>query len=212
MGIDLVFVIMAAYGFYFGYTTGLIRVVFFIVAILGGLLIAMLLTPPAARLLQATFETESQALPLFSFFLNCLFLFMIGRILFKMTQENVKSQELGQMAQSIGGFLMSAMFIFLFSVLISFFTAAHAIKPEIARQKSLFYPFLEKIPTSGTELMRTSMPFIDQFYEFMKESIKGGEEQEIKKENLKDLEKVYDEEVDDGEEDILDESETEEGN
>jgi uncharacterized membrane protein required for colicin V production len=194
MGIDLLFIIMAAYGFYFGYAFGLIRVVFFIASLMGAFIVAMYVTPDTAQLIQVTLEVDSAVLPFVAFVITIVGVMLVARIVFKLLEENIKSKQVGQMAQSIGGFLMSGLFIFLFSVLVTFFSAGHVIKPDSARATSFFYKYIEKIPTHGTDLLKAVMPFMDNFSRYMKAALERLETGKKQVNPLDDLKHVYSDE------------------
>jgi len=191
MGIDILFIIMAAYGFYFGYAFGLIKVVFFIASLIGAFIVAMYITPDTAQLIQVTLEVDSAALPFVAFIITIVGVMLVARIVFKLLEENIKNKQVGQVTQSIGGFLMSGLFIFLFSVLVTFFSAAHVIKPDIARATSTFYKYIEKIPTHGTDLLKASMPFVDGFSRYMRAAAERLETGRKKVNPLDDLKHIY---------------------
>jgi uncharacterized membrane protein required for colicin V production len=180
MAIDIMFIIMAAYGFYFGYAYGLIKVVIFLLSLLVALAVSMYITPSTARLIQETLQVESALLPFVAFVISLVGIMLVARIVFKLLEENINNKQLNQMTQGIGGLLMAMFFIFLFSVLVTFFSKAHVIKPDKVRENSFFYAFVEKIPDYGTAVLIQIAPYMEKFVDYMTDALdrleKGEEE------------------------------------
>ncbi len=183
MAIDIIFIIMAAYGFYFGYAYGLIRVVVFLVSLLLALVVSMYVTPSTAQLIQETLQVESTLLPFVAFVISLVGIMLVARIVFKLLEENVNNKQLNQATQGIGGILMAGVFVFLFSVLVTFFSAAHVIKPEQVRKTSFFYGFVEQIPDYGTSILKRIAPYMEQFVDYMSEALRQLEEGEAEPDN-----------------------------
>lgn len=182
MAIDIMFIIMAAYGFYFGYAYGLIRVVIFLLSLGVALGVSMYITPSTAQLIQETLEVESALLPFVAFVISLVGIMLVARIVFKLLEENINNKQLNQVTQGIGGLLMGMVFIFLFSVLVTFFSKAHVIKPEKVRETSFFYTFVEQIPQYGTGILKQVAPYMEKFIDYMSYALdrleKGEEEPE----------------------------------
>jgi hypothetical protein len=66
--IDIFFIVMVAFGFYFGFTFGLMKVVLFVVSLSIAVLTAMVFTPVVSRLIIDTFQVDSAFLPFIAFF------------------------------------------------------------------------------------------------------------------------------------------------
>ncbi len=180
MAIDLMFLIMVSYGFYFGYAYGLIRVVIFVLSLVVAMGVAMYVTPTTTKLLQETLEINSALLPFISFVVTLVGVMLLARILFMMLEENINSKQINKVTQLIGGLLMSAVFTFLFSVLITFFSAASVIKPTI-RENSKFLIYIEKIPVHGTDIIRFVMPFMEGFLDYMRDAFERLEKEQPQK-------------------------------
>lgn len=183
MAIDIMFIIMAAYGFYFGYAYGLIKVVIFLLSLIIALAVSMYITPSTARLIQQTLEVDSALLPFVAFVISLVGIMLVARIVFKLLEENINNKQLNQMTQGIGGLLMSVVFIFLFSVLVTFFSKAHVIKPDNVRKTSFFYAFVEQIPAYGTAVLRQIAPYMEKFVDYMSEALDRLEKGEEKPDN-----------------------------
>ena len=196
MAIDILFIIMASFGFYFGYTYGLIRVVIFLVALIIALGIAMYATPSVTILIKQVLSVDqanSALLPFVAFVVTLIGVMLVARIVFKLLEETIKSKQVSQMTQVIGGLMMTAIFIFLYSVLVTFFSAAHVIRPAQA-DNSIFYKYIRQIPVHSTDLIKFVMPYTKDFVKYMERAF-DQLENGVKEDNtLKDLEHTYSDE------------------
>lgn len=164
MAIDLFFVLMSTYGFYFGYTHGILRVLGIAVALIAGLLLSMYLTVPAIELFSTLFGINAKFLPLFTFGLVSIFIFLTAMLLLRIVRENTSIAKLGKTAKIIGAILMATIFVFLYSVLLLFFSQSNAIDSDKAREKSMFFPVLEKLPSGASGLIKSAFPFVNTFF------------------------------------------------
>lgn len=162
MVIDFFFLIMVGFGFYFGFTNGVFKVLILTFLLLSGLFLAMHLTVPTTEFILSVFDINSKWLSLSTFFIICIFISSLAILFYKMIKENFKMPKLGKISKVIGGLIMLFFFTILYSVLISFFSAAEVIKPEIAKKESITYQYLEKIQPTLIEYVNATlqqMPF-----------------------------------------------------
>jgi uncharacterized membrane protein required for colicin V production len=126
--VDVLFIIMAAFGFYFGFSFGLMKVVLAVVSLISGVLAAMAFTPMTTNIIIETFEVDSVFLPFISFLVTLLIVLMLARIITKLIEETVDSKRFDIISQVIGGLIMGFIFTLLYSVLVLFFGQARVIK------------------------------------------------------------------------------------
>ena len=127
MAIDILFIIMATFGFYFGYTFGLMRVVLFVLSLTISLGVAMRFTSVTVQLIQDTFDIDSPFLPFVAFTITLLGVMLIARIVVKLLEETVDKDRFDRISRVIGGLMLGFVFTFLFSVLVTFFGKAGVI-------------------------------------------------------------------------------------
>lgn len=118
---------MATYGFYFGYTFGLMKVILAVLSMIIAVLSAMAFTPMTTNLIIDTFHVESPFLPFVAFLITLLVVLMMARIFTKFIEETVDDKKFNTTSQFVGGFLMSLIFTMLYSVLVTFFGQAQVI-------------------------------------------------------------------------------------
>ncbi|MBL4649007.1 MAG: CvpA family protein [Aureispira sp.] len=126
--VDVLFIIMAAFGFYFGFSFGLMKVVLAVVSLISGVLAAMAFTPMTTNIIIETFEVNSVFLPFISFLVTLLIVLMLARIITKLIEETVDNKRFDIISQVIGGLIMGFIFTLLYSVLVLFFGQARVIK------------------------------------------------------------------------------------
>lgn len=119
--IDILFLIMATFGFYFGYTFGLMRLALVLFSFLFATMAAMAFTPMTSSIIQETFEVESVFLPFAAFGITLLIVLMLARMVTKLIEETLISQRFDVLSRIVGGVLMALWFTLLYSVLVIFF-------------------------------------------------------------------------------------------
>ena len=112
---------MATFGFYFGYTFGLIRLALVLFSFLFATVAAMSFTPTTSSIIRETFGVESVFLPFIAFGVTLLVVLMLARIVTKLIEETLTSERFEVLSRIIGGGLMALLFTLLYSVLVIFF-------------------------------------------------------------------------------------------
>lgn len=128
MAIDVLFIIMATFGFYFGFTFGLIKVVLMVVSLCLASFTAMAFTPMTTAIIIETFNIDSAFLPFLAFLITLIVVLMLARIVTKLIEETVDNKKFDVVSQVIGGLMMAFVFTLLYSVLVTFFGQAKVIK------------------------------------------------------------------------------------
>lgn len=126
--IDILFIIMAAFGFYFGFNFGLMKVALVVISFCFAVLAAMAFTPMTTDIIVDTFNIDSIFLPFISFGLTLIVVLMLARIVTKLIEETVDNKRFDIVSQVIGGLVMALVFTLLYSVLVIFFGQAGVIK------------------------------------------------------------------------------------
>ena len=128
MAVDVLFIIMATFGFYFGFSFGLMKVVLAVLSLMCAILAAMAFTPMTTNIIIDTFEIDSVFLPFVAFLVTLLIVLMLARIVTKLIEETVDNKRFDIVSQIVGGVIMGFIFILLYSVLVLFFGQARVIE------------------------------------------------------------------------------------
>ena len=134
MAIDILFIIMVTFGFYFGFTFGMMKVGLMVISLMFAVLAAMAFTPMTTNLIIDTFNVESVFLPFVAFLVTLLVVMMMARIMTKLVEESVDNKKFDMISQVLGGVVMAIIFTLLYSVLVTFFGQAGVIKLVLNRE------------------------------------------------------------------------------
>lgn len=128
MAVDVLFIIMATFGFYFGFSFGLMKVVLTVLSLMFAVIAAMAFTPMTTNIIIDTFEVDSVFLPFVAFLITLLVVLMLARIVTKLIEETADNKRFDVISQVIGGLIMGFVFTLLYSVLVLFFGQARVIE------------------------------------------------------------------------------------
>jgi membrane protein required for colicin V production len=163
MVIDIIFLLTAAYGFYTGYSRGIINTVFTVLSWMFGVMAALKFAPGMTRFLESTLNNTNPMMfvagSLLSFVLMMVLIRMIGSTL----QEMLQAANVNMVNQFAGGGLMALIFSFVFSVLLWFGDQARLVN-EPAKRESFTYPLLKDLPAQGKMAIQTFVPIFKEFW------------------------------------------------
>lgn len=128
MAVDVLFIIMATFGFYFGFSFGLMKVVLTVLSLMFAVIAAMAFTPMTTNIIIDTFDVDSVFLPFVAFLITLLVVLMLARIVTKLIEETVDNKRFDVVSQIVGGLIMGFVFTLLYSVLVLFFGQARVIE------------------------------------------------------------------------------------
>ncbi len=168
MIIDIIFGLVLAWGFYQGYTRGIIKTVFTIFSIVFGLMVAFKLSPAATRFLETAFHTDSPFTFIAGFLLAFILTMIIIRLAAQFLEKALQTANINVINKFAGGMLMSALYTLVFSLLIWFGDKSHIITEKTSKE-SISYPFVKEFPSK----MYSAYEYIKPgFQEFWNESVR----------------------------------------
>lgn len=163
MVIDLVFVIMALFGFYVGYSRGIIQTVFTFGSIFLGLLIAFKFAQHMTDILYDIFNSNNPLMFIAGFLLSFVLTMVIIRMIARGIEGILKSTHLNIVNKLIGGMVLSGAFILVLSVLTWFGDEAHLIDAKTKRT-SMTYPYMQQYPTQVKTVAYKIQPTLVSFW------------------------------------------------
>jgi len=169
MVIDIIFFISAAYGFYVGYSKGIIKTVFSTLSIILGLMAAMKFSPYMTSFLEDTFS-KSPLMFIAGFVVTFVGVMLLVRLLAKTVEGIFKTIKINAINKVAGGILMSGFFILLFSILVWFGNESKAIDSK-TKETSFSYVYLEKIPVEAKGVFMTLKPVFQDFWNYAMDSM-----------------------------------------
>lgn len=177
MVIDIICLIFAAYGFYLGFSKGIIKTVFTLISIVFGIIAAAKFGPMMTDFLESAFNYTHGLM----FIAGTLVVFgltwLLIRILANSLEGILKTGNVNIVNQMAGGGVMAILLISLFSVLVLFGDRSHIID-EQTKKESITYEFLEAMPDRLQNVSKKLKPVFEEFWDysinFMDRIEKGG--------------------------------------
>ncbi len=163
MAIDIIFVITMLYGFYLGFSKGIIKTVFTVLSIVFGLMAAFKFAPAMTDFLESTFSSHNPLMLIAGFLLSFVLTMVIIRMIARGLEGILKTANINVINQLAGGVLLAGVLILFYSVILWFGNQATLINNS-AKQKSMTYVYLEKFPTQAKDIAYRIQPVFQEFW------------------------------------------------
>ncbi len=158
MPIDIGFIAFFAYGFWQGYSRGIISTVFNLALYVFGFVLAFKMAPTTTTVLQSMFHSENPTMFLAGFLVNLLTIMLIVRQAARGLEGAMRMAYLGIINQVAGGVVMGGFLVVVYSVLVWFGTKVQFVN-EATISESRTYSFLEPLPTKAKDFAVRMKPF-----------------------------------------------------
>lgn len=165
MVIDIVCLIVALYGFWVGYSRGIIRTVATVLSILLGVMAAAKFGPSTTEILRGFFPSGGALLLLLGTLLTFLLTIGIIRFIASAFENVLESVNINFINQGLGGLASALFFIFIYSVLISFADRSRMIDEE-TKEASITFEILEPFPDKAWAAGKKAWPIFEEFYDY----------------------------------------------
>ncbi|MDP4711568.1 MAG: CvpA family protein [Saprospiraceae bacterium] len=164
MIIDIIFLIVAGYGFYLGFSRGIIQTIFTALSYFIGLIAAFKFSPSATQLLESLFSPH----PLMfvaGFLLSFVLTMVLIRMLARGLEGILESVNINIINQIAGGALLAGIFVLIYSTILWFATASNLVS-QAAREESRTYVYLEKYPEQAWKFGAFLWPTVVDFWDY----------------------------------------------
>ena len=190
MVIDIMYLLIGIWGFYQGFSRGIIKTVFTVFSIIFGLMVAFKLAPATTRFLETAFHSDNPVMFIAGFLLAFLLTMIIIRLVAQFLERTLQSANINFINQLAGGGLMLSLYTLVFSLIIWFGDKSHIITQENSKD-SVTYPFLRAFPGKMQRVYEFLKP---SFQEFWQESVKFIDrmEEESRKETEESQPTIFD--------------------
>ena len=163
MAIDIIFVITMLYGFYLGFSKGIIKTVFTVLSIMFGLMAAFKFAPAMTDFLESAFSNNNPLMLIAGFLLSFVLVMVFIRLIARALEGALKTANINIINQLAGGVLLSGILILLYSVILWFGNQATLINND-AKRGSMTYPYLEKFPAQAKGIAYKIQPVFQEFW------------------------------------------------
>jgi len=163
MIIDVVFAIMLLYGFYLGFSQGIINALFAVLSIFIGLLAAFKLAPAMAIFLETVFKSTNPLMFLAGFLITFIITMFLIRTVARALEGLFRAARINFINQLVGGVVLGGTFTLMFSMLIWFGDQAHLVDAD-TRAQSMTYPYLKQYPDQIKGVASILKPTFEEFW------------------------------------------------
>lgn len=164
MAIDLLFLIAAGYGFFIGYSRGIVQTIFTALAYLFGLMAAFKFAPIATDILVNLFGNDSALMVLVGFTVTFFITILVIRLISNGIEELLEVAHVNIVNQFAGGILMASFIVLIYSVLVWFADEARLIE-EKTKEQSISYEFLKAYPMKAKKVGVAFLPVFQTFWD-----------------------------------------------
>lgn len=163
MYLDIIAIIIILYGFYTGYSRGLIKTVFATVSILVAVLASLKLSPIVIGFVENTFQFSPAINFIIGFVLTFFVVMLLIRFIGSRMEGLLKAVNLNFINKFAGGILMGGVFAVCFSYLMYLGNNLSLIN-EDTKQVSMTYPALSTLPDHSKALFAKVKPIFSDFW------------------------------------------------
>ncbi|MEM9919357.1 MAG: CvpA family protein [Bacteroidota bacterium] len=164
MVLDIIFFIFIAYGFYLGFSRGIIRTAFTVLSLTVGVIASLKLAPATTKFLETTLNNDNPLMFLAGLLLSFAVIMFILRMISKFLEGILKTANINVINQILGGVVLSGLLVLLYSVLLWFGDQANMIDRK-SKAESITYPYLEQYPGKVKEIAMQFQPVVQEFWE-----------------------------------------------
>ncbi len=170
MTLDIIFVLVAALGFWAGYSRGIIKTFFTVVSFTIGLLAAFKMAPAFTKFLEDLTKNDNPLMFIAGFLLSFIIMMVVLRLIARALEGLLKSANINFINQIIGGAVLGALAILVYSTMVWFADKSHMIDQN-TKDTSLTYNYTKEFPGQmkvvGEQLRPVFTDFWNEALDFM---------------------------------------------
>ena len=182
MVLDILFGLFALIGFWTGYSRGIISTVFTVISFTIGALLAFKLGPAFTNFLEQVFNNDHPLMLAAGFLLSFVIVMVILRMLARGLEGILKSANINFINQTIGGFVLGAVSILVYSWLLWFADQSHLIDPQ-TKTESVTYTYTKEFPDHMKVVTDQLKPIFKEFWNEALDAIDRMEDMSVRKES-----------------------------
>ena len=170
MILDLITGILVVYGFYQGFSNGLIKTVFATLSLIVAIVAALKLSPILIGILQNALSINPAITFVLGFVLTFILIVVIIRFIGKKLEGLMESLHIGGVNKLLGGVMMGLFYALLISIGVFFLDKIELLSDE-QKEASFTYPLLEPLPRISQGVGEKLKPVFIEFWDKMIETM-----------------------------------------
>lgn len=164
MILDLITGLLVAYGFYQGYTKGLVKTVFATLSVLIAVIVTLKLSHHVIEFLQGAFSINPAILFVLGFVLTFIATMALVRFLGTKLESIFKSLHLSSLNKIMGGLVLGLFYAILISIGVFFMNKMELLSDDL-KSVSFTYPLLEPLPKITQGVGESLKPIFIDFWD-----------------------------------------------
>ncbi len=170
MIIDIIAGLLIAFGFYQGFSSGLIKTVFASISLLIGIIAAMKLSDTVMEILERTFGLNQAISFVLGFVITFIVVMLLIRFIGGKLDNLFKNLQLGIVNKLAGGILLSLFYAILVSYGVFVMDKISLVSDNV-KTSSISYPLLEPLPRATQDVGKALQPMFSDFWDKLLETM-----------------------------------------
>lgn len=162
MAIDIACTAVFIFGFWHGYSRGIIYTLFNVLTWLFGIALAFKMAPVTRNLLGNILNSDSDLMIILAFGINMAFVLFLMKMAARSIEGVMSFAFLGFFNRAAGGIVTGGFYVLIFSVLLYFVNMANALN-ETTLAESRTRPYLETLPPKAWAMVKRFQPMAKEF-------------------------------------------------
>lgn len=164
MILDVIVVLIVAFGFYTGYSRGFIKTVFDTLSLVIAILAVMILSPITISALEGMLHVSTSISYLIGIVVTFLLVMALVRFVGRKIEDVFEAANINFVNKLAGGALQGLFFAFVISMVLWVLGNYNVLRPEI-KSNSITYPLLEPLPEAGKAIFEAAKPIFQSFWD-----------------------------------------------
>lgn len=166
MVIDIILVLVIVYGFYVGFTKGIIKTIVSVLSIAFAVMASLRFAPAMTNFLKELFNETSPLMFVAGLLATFILTMMVLRLLGRGLEGILQTANINIFNQLLGGAFLSAMLVLLYSGILWFVLHSSFRNIEEATADSVTYSFIESYPQTVWKYAGKLKPIIQDFWDY----------------------------------------------
>lgn len=171
---------MAGFGFYLGFSRGIISTIFTIISFTFGMMAAFKFSPAMTKFLEDVFSTSNPLMFIAGFLLSFVITMVFLRLIARGLETLLETAQINIINQILGGVLLSGMMILVYSMLL-WFSEQSRLVDEASKEQSFTYTYLQEFPGQVWSFGERLKPTFEEFWDYSVDMMDRLEEMSVER-------------------------------